>query len=87
MTDGEKIAALLKENELLKTSRDELRAALEKIKASAKMTRLADCCVEGTCHVNSETNSCSFQTGVNYGNEDRAAEAKEAIQADDERWK
>ena len=53
--------------------------ALEKIDAAKDYTRLADCCVEKTCHINTESGSCSFQTGVHYGNCDRAAEASEAL--------
>lgn len=58
-----------------------LARALEKISKSKGYTRLADCCVDKTCHINSESGSCSFQTGVHYGNNDRAAESNEAIAA------
>lgn len=53
--------------------------ALEQIESMKAMTRLADCCVDKSCHINSDSNLCSFQTGVHYGNADRAADAKDAL--------
>ncbi len=57
----------------------ELAEALEKISKAKEFTRLADCCVNKSCHINEETGTCSFQTGVYYGNCDRAAESDEAL--------
>lgn len=58
---------------------EKYREALVKIESNKNMTRFADCCVEKSCHKNEESNSCSFQTGVHYGNADQAGIAEEAL--------
>lgn len=57
----------------------ELVEALKQIEFKKDMTRLADCCVERSCHLNAATGTCSFQTGVNYGYADQASIAHEAL--------
>lgn len=57
----------------------ELVDALENIISYEEMTRLADCCVNKSCHINSQSGVCSFQTGINYGNADQAGRAREAL--------
>lgn len=80
-------AALIDGDELIRLARLGLWAenhaipALKTISAAKGFTRLADCCVDKACHLNSETGTCSFQTGVNYGNCDRAGEADKALAA------
>ena len=56
------------------------KEALVFIQNHKDMTRLADCCVEKSCHINSESRTCSFQTGVHYGNSDRAGDVRAALE-------
>lgn len=71
--------SLAMQKDIFMAQANALAEALEKISSSKNMTRLADCCVDRSCHINAESNSCSFQTGVHYGNSDRAAEADKAL--------
>lgn len=55
------------------------KEALEQIVSHENMTMLADCCVEKSCHINKESGSCSFQTGVHYGYSNIAGKARETF--------
>lgn len=83
-TKEEEIEMLKEETQKQQAVIEKLRAALEVISGKKTQTRLAGCCVEKSCHINSETGSCSFQTGINYGYCDAAGIAEEALKEVDE---
>jgi hypothetical protein len=71
--------AFAKRYDALQARLEKAVEALEKVQSKREMTRLANCCVEKSCHLNADTGTCSFQTGVNYGYADMAAIADEAL--------
>ena len=72
-----------KQQEMLNEMQAKLDIAVEALKEiilKKEMTRFAKCCVHKTCHLNEDTNTCSFQTGINYGYCDQASIASEALE-------